>query len=99
MSDGNILNDTMDIISSDIGQTDNFNHHKGSIQAQTGERDPYTKIKQHALLALKNLFRNNSKVIYHYWNILFPSFMMRPKTEFSTYLKDMTRHENHKKFM
>ena len=84
MSDGNILNDNMDIVSSDIGQTDNFTHHKGSIKTEENDQhDPYAKIKQHALLALKNLFKNNSKVIYHYWNILFPSFMMRPKTEFN----------------
>jgi hypothetical protein len=33
MSDGNILNDTYDITSSDMGANDNFIHHQGSINS------------------------------------------------------------------
>ena len=50
------------------------------------ELDPYQKIKIHANLALRNLLKNNSSIILNYWYILFPSFMMRPQSEFKQYL-------------
>jgi len=40
--------------------------------------DQYQKIKIQANLGLKNLFSNNSKTLFNYWYIMFPSFMMRP---------------------
>lgn len=48
--------------------------------------DQYQKIKIQANLGLKNLFSNNSKTLFNYWYIMFPSFMMRPQTEFTKYL-------------
>jgi len=44
------------------------------------------KIKLQANLAIRNLLKNNSKVLFNYWYILFPSFMLRPQTEFSHFL-------------
>ena len=51
-----------------------------------GAGDQYHKIKMQATLGLKNLFSNNSKTLFNYWYIMFPSFMMRPQTELSKYL-------------
>ena len=35
---------------------------------------------------MRNLLKNHSKVIFNYWYIMFPSFMIRPQSEFSTFL-------------
>ena len=66
-------------MSSDVLE-DKYVVHEGSViyGQEQGEVDPYQKIKQHANLALRNLLKNNSKFIFNYWYILFPSFMMRP---------------------
>jgi hypothetical protein len=48
------------------------------VQATRNEPDPYLKIRLHASLALRHIVRSNSKAIYNYWHILFPTFMMRP---------------------
>ena len=34
--------------------------------------DPYQKIKLNANLCMRNLFKNNSKVLFNYWFIMFP---------------------------
>lgn len=75
-SDGNFLNDTSDILSDN--SPDTYVVHEGSVQATLSDPDPYQKIKLHASLALRNLVKNNSKIIANYWYILFPTFMMRP---------------------
>jgi len=85
MSDGPIVNDTSDVITSDTLDTP-YATHKGSIVVNEKELDPYQKIKIHANLALRNLLKNNSNIILNYWYILFPSFMMRPQSEFKQYL-------------
>lgn len=75
------LSDLSDVITSDFG-ADDYKIHSGSINSTDYEQDPYNKIKLHASLSLRNLFKNNSKMLYNYWYLLFPSFMMRPLPEF-----------------
>lgn len=70
-SDNGFINDTSDQFSSDSQV------HEGMV-AQDGDIDPYQKIKIHANLAMRNLLKNNSKILFNYWYIMFPSFMMRP---------------------
>lgn len=45
------------------------------------EIDPFQKIKIHANLCMRNIFKNNSKIIFNYWYVMFPSFMIRPVGE------------------
>jgi hypothetical protein len=78
MSDNNFMNDTSDMISSDFQKNENLPNHEGSVKLNESEPDPYFKIKLHSILALKNLITSCSKVVYNYWYILFPTFMMRP---------------------
>ena len=73
--------------------------HSGSITQADSEQDPYNKIKLHASLSLRNLFKNNSKVLYNYWYLLFPSFMMRHQPEFSQYLSNFENLHVQKEFM
>jgi hypothetical protein len=75
-SDHIFVNDTSDFDPSDNGE--NYHRHEGSVQNTETDPDPYQKIKLHASLALRNLFKHNSKAIYNYWYIMFPTFMMRP---------------------
>jgi hypothetical protein len=35
---------------------------------------------------MKNIFKNNSKILFNYWYMMFPSFMMRPDQELSQYI-------------
>lgn len=51
-----------------------------------------------ATLGLKNLFSNNSKTLFNYWYIMFPSFMMRPQTELSKYLTGFRDQASARKF-
>jgi hypothetical protein len=80
-SDTGFINDTSDQFSSDK----DIQNHEGMVQLD-GDLDPYQKIKIHANLAMRNLLKNNSKVLFNYWYIMFPSFMMRPQSEFSNFL-------------
>jgi len=77
-SDTGFINDTSDQLSSDTA-------YDGMVHLD-GELDPYQKIKIHANLAMRNLLKNHSKVIFNYWYIMFPSFMIRPQSEFSNFL-------------
>ena len=80
LSDGKFMYDTTDLASSDQQNLDDLDHdvvHEGSVKAE-GDLDPYQKIKVHANLALRHLLKNNSKILFNYWNIMFPSFMVRP---------------------
>ena len=63
-----------------------------------GAGDQYHKIKMQATLGLKNLFSNNSKTLFNYWYIMFPSFMMRPQTELSKYLTGLRDQASARKF-
>jgi len=51
--------------------------------------DPYQKIKLNANLCMRNLFKNNSKVLFNYWFIMFPQFMMRPTPEFTAMIDEL----------
>ena len=95
---GQTLSDLSDVISSDFG-ADDYKIHSGSVTAGDGEQDPYNKIKLHASLSLRNLFKNNSKVLYNYWYLLFPSFMMRQQPEFNQYLQNFENLNVQKEFM
>ena len=35
---------------------------------------------------MRNLVKNNNHAIYNYWIFIFPSFMIRPQSEFTKYL-------------
>ena len=80
-----MIEDTSEFISSDQG-----------FSSVLGDSDPYQKIKLHSNLVLRNLLKNNSKVLLNYWYIIFPSFMMRTQSELSQYLytfEDNTKQE------
>lgn len=80
-----MIEDTSEFISSDQG-----------FSSVVGDTDPYQKIKLHSNLVLRNLLKNNAKVLMNYWYIIFPSFMMRTQSEFSQYLytyEDNTKQE------
>jgi hypothetical protein len=32
---------------------------------------------------MRNIFKNNSKIIFNYWYFMFPSFMIRPTGDLS----------------
>jgi len=97
MSDGAVMNDMSDVISSDFGP-ENYKVHEGTVLQHDGDPDPYQKIKKHANLALRNLLKNNSKILFNYWYILFPSFMMKTQSEFSHFLFDFENKNTQKQF-
>lgn len=86
ISDTNFLNDTTDMLSSDQ-QVDIV--HEGSVKPTERDPDPYFKIKLNASLALRNIVKNNNKAIFNYWYVLFPTFMMRPQSEYIHYIQEM----------
>ena len=63
-------------------------YQEGNLALIDGEKDPYLKIKINANLSLRNLFKNYGKVLFNYWYIMFPSFMIRPQSEFTYFLKN-----------
>ena len=78
--DSSYLIDTSDFIQSDLNDlNDDSLLHEGNL-------DAYQKIKIHANLALRNLLKNNSKILFNYWQLMFPSFMIKPRSEFHEYL-------------
>ena len=89
---GSIIMDTSDaMLSPSDAPSTSLGRPEGSKQGIVGlvddsGGDQYQKIKIQANLGLKNLFTNNSKTLFNYWYIMFPSFMMRPQTEFTKYL-------------
>lgn len=48
----------------------------------------YHKIRQFAVICLQNLFKISSKTLFNYWQILFPSFMMKSQSPFSSFLEE-----------
>ena len=72
LSDG-IVVDTSDA-GFDIGEDDYYMEDKEEL-------DPFQKIKIHANLCMRNIFKNNSKVLFNYWYFMFPTFMLRPNPE------------------
>lgn len=97
MSDTQFMNDTSDIMSSDQNTIEAT--HEGSVQSTDRDPDPYFKIKLNASLALRNIVRNNNSAIFNYWYVLFPTFMMRPQTEFAFYIKEMKSFNTQKQFI
>ena len=88
--------DISDIISSDYSQ-DTYVVHEGTVKSASGDSDPYQKIKKHSNLALRNLLKNNSKILFNYWYILFPSFMMKTQSDFAHFLFDFESKQNSQK--
>lgn len=43
--------------------------------------DPYQKIKLQANMCMRNLLKNNSKILFNYWYYMFPSFMFKPPAD------------------
>jgi len=64
-----MINDTSDaMLSSDQGNLldeddDYVQLHKGSVQMKEGDLDPYQKIKMHANLSLRYIFRHSNKIV------------------------------------
>jgi hypothetical protein len=76
-SSGGFIIDTSDMTSSDGGGLGKAKTSPSSNDSISGPGDPYQKIKNHSLLCLQYLFRNNSKALFNYWYLLFPSFFTR----------------------
>ena len=51
--------------------------------------DPYQKIKLNANLCMRNLFKNNSKVLFNYWFIMFPQFMLRSVPDITSLVEQL----------
>ena len=83
-SGSSFIIDTSDFSS----QSDNGSmYSKNSPTDNTGtDCDHYQKIKNYAVLCLQYLFKSNNKTLFNYWYLLFPSFFMKPQSEFSKYL-------------
>lgn len=96
ISDANFLNETTDMLSSDQ-QIDII--HEGSVKPTERDPDPYFKIKLNASLALRNIVKNNNKAIFNYWYVLFPTFMMRPQSEYIHYIQEMSNFSVQKEFI
>jgi hypothetical protein len=79
-SGASFLIDTSDMSS----QSDGSIYSKNSPN-EGGEQggDHYQKIKNHAVLCLQYLFKSNSKTLFNYWYILYPSHFIKPASEFS----------------
>lgn len=75
-----------------------FSNHEGSVSTSDSDSDPYFKIKLHACLALQNIAQHNGRLLFNYWYILFPTFMMRHQPEFAMYLKEMKQYQVQKDF-
>lgn len=86
-SDGAFINDTSDQMSECDKQE--------ASALLDGGKDPYLKIKINANLALRNLFKNYGKILQNFWYIVFPSFMIRPQSEFTQYLYEFDNKKTH----
>lgn len=70
--------DTSDVSMSSDGGSSHVGDNKESPNSFEGVSDPYLKIKNHSLLCLQYLFKVYNKQLFNYWNILFPSFFIKP---------------------
>lgn len=62
----------------------------GGFAKMDENQDHYQKIKNHAVLCLQYLFKSNSKVLFNYWQLLFPSFFTKGHSEFTPYLQSFS---------
>lgn len=46
---------------------------------------------------MRNLFKNNSKVLFNYWFIMFPQFMLRPVPEITELVDQLEEFDTSKK--
>lgn len=54
---------------------------EGWLDMHDEDLDPYQKIKLQANMCMRNLLKNNSKILFNYWYYMFPSFMFRPSSD------------------
>ncbi len=78
---GSFIIDTSDVTSSDGGGGGKYNKNSPNDSITSG--DPYQKVKTYAALCLQYLFKFNNKALFNYWYLVFPSYFMKPQSEFT----------------
>jgi len=75
-SGASFLIDTSDMSSQSDGGIYGSKHSPSDGGSEGG--DHYQKIKNHAVLCLQYLFKSNSKTLFNYWYLLYPSHFTKP---------------------
>ena len=59
---------------------------EGWLGMNDEDSDPYQKIKLQANMCMRNLLKNNSKILFNYWYYMFPSFMFKPQADLMQFI-------------